>query len=348
MKGTQIALGHIGGREVAALLVDGRLEDLVLEPEGFAPGAILRGKVGRPVKGIGGVFVTLPDGESGFLRAPKGLAPGQAILVQVAGVAEPGKALPLTQRLLFKSRFAIVTPDAPGLNVSRAIRDDDLRADLTALATAAMQGAGEALGLILRSVCEGADEAEIAEDIQQMRALAEAVLGDASGEPELLVDAPGAHEVAWRDWGDVDDVDTSEDALSQTGALDQIEALARPEVNLGGGASMVIEPTCALIAVDVNTGRDTTPAAGLKASIAAARDLPRQLRLRGLGGIVVVDFAPFGKRDRQAVEQVLGKAFRADATEASLAGWTPLGNFELTRRRDRVVLTDWLEGGQDG
>jgi ribonuclease G len=344
MKGSVIAIGQIGGRTVAALMRDGQLEDLVLESDGFGPGAILRGVVGRPVKGLGGVFVDLPEGERGFLKAPKGLAPGQRLLVQVSGVSEPGKAIPLTQRLLFKSRHAIVTPGAPGLNVSRAIRDENARADLTALAADAMAGADAGLGLILRSVCEAADEAEIADDILQMRALAEAVIADVEGGPELLVDAPGPAELAWRDWGDVDQVDEGEDALEHSGALDAIEALARPEVPLGGGASMSIEPTCALVAVDVNTGVDTSPAAGLKASIAAARDLPRQLRLRGLGGVVLVDFAPVPKRDRQALEQVLGKAFRADSSEASLAGWTPLGNFELTRRRDRMPLASWLEG----
>lgn len=105
---------------------------------------------------------------------------------------------------------------------------------------------------------------------------------------------------------------------------------------------MCIEATRALIAVDVNTGADTSPAASLKASLAAARELPRQLRLRGLGGIVLIDFAPIVKRDRQVVEQVLNKAFRADSSEASLAGWTTLGNFELTRRRDRQPLAEWL------
>ena len=62
---------------------------------------------------------------------------------------------------------------------------------------------------------------------------------------------------------------------------------------------MMIEPTRALVAVDVNTGPDTSPAASLKANIAAARDLPRQLRLRGLGGQVVVDFAPMPKKRPQ-------------------------------------------------
>ena len=94
--------------------------------------------------------------------------------------------------------------------------------------------------------------------------------------------------------------------------------------------------------MDVNTGNDTSPASGLKASLAAARDLPRQLRLRGMGGIVVIDLAPCPKRDRHVVEQVLSKAFRADPGEANLAGWTPLGNFELTRKRDRPPLAAWL------
>lgn len=342
MKGSMIALGEIDGRRVAALMVDGQLEDLALESAGLAPGAILRGRVGRPVKGLGGVFVDLPEGERGFLRAPKGLAPGQAILVQVAGVAEPGKALPLSLRILFKSRYAIVTPGAPGLNVSRAIRDEAAREDLAALATEAMAGADPELGLILRSVCAEAGEDEIADDILQMRQLAEAVLADASGAPELLVDAPDPHELAWRDWGDVELVDDAPEALDHSGALEAIARLRAPEVALGGGASMVIEPTRALVAVDVNTGADTSPAAGLKASIAAARALPRELRLRGLGGMVVVDFAPCPKRDRHVVEQSLTKAFRADAGESALAGWTPLGNFELTRRRDRAPLESWF------
>jgi Rne/Rng family ribonuclease len=99
------------------------------------------------------------------------------------------------------------------------------------------------------------------------------------------------------------------------------------------------------VAVDVNTGADTSPAAGLKANIAAARDLPRQLRLRGLGGQVVVDFAPMPKKDRGTLEQVLRAAFRAEGGETVLAGWTPLGLYELQRRRDRLPLSALLPAG---
>jgi Rne/Rng family ribonuclease len=104
---------------------------------------------------------------------------------------------------------------------------------------------------------------------------------------------------------------------------------------------MMIEPTRALVAVDVNTGADTSPAAALKANVAAARELPRQLRLRGLGGQVVIDFAPIPKRDRSILDQVMKAAFKAEG-EATLAGWTTLGLYELTRRRDRLALRDLL------
>lgn len=342
MKGDVIVLGAIDGRELAAYMVDGQLEELALSYDGLAPGAILRGVVGRPIKGLGGVFIDLPDGARGFLRQPKGLAPGQRVLVQVSGVTEPGKALPLHLRLIFKSRYAIVTPGAPGLNISRVIRDDELRDELTALATQTMQGAGDELGLILRSACVDAEADDIAADAAQMRDLARAVLADVSGPPELLVDAPGPHELAWRDWGTPELLDDSADALDHHGVRDQIDTLMRAEVALGGGASMAVEPTRALVAVDVNTGSDTSPAAGLKACIAAARELPRQLRLRGLGGQVVVDFAPCPKKDRHVLEQTLRKAFRADGVETTLAGWTPLGNFELQRRRDRQPLACWM------
>ncbi len=339
MKGSVIVLGEIAGHEAAARLVDGRLEDLLIDPGealDFAPGAILRGTVDRPIKGQGGVFVRLP-GTMGFLRETGGLAPGQAVIVQVQGVAEPGKALPVSTRVLFKSRHVIVTPGAPGINVSRSIRDPERREDLTALATEAM--AGSPFGLIVRSAAEAAPEDEIADDLLALRDLATAVMADDRGGPELLVDAPGPHEEAWREWPEADETDQGDNAFARHGIAEMIAALLSPEVALPGGGSMVIEPTRALIAVDVNTGADTSPAAALKANIAAMRDLPRQLRLRGLGGQVVVDVAPMPKRDRATLEQQLRAALKRESAETTLAGWTPLGHLEIQRKRDRVPLT---------
>jgi ribonuclease G len=344
MKGRVLVLDDYAGRQAAALMVDGRLEELAIDPEGDVaiPGAIYRGVADRPVKGQGGIFVKLPAG-SGFLRQISGVAPGQRLLVQVTGPTEPGKAIPVTTRLLFKSRFAIVTPDAPGLNISRQIKDDDRRAELSALAKIGMAGADDRLGLILRSSCESAEPDAMAEDIAAMRSLAEAVMADFAGGAELLLDGPLAHDLAFRDWLNpaVDDADTESGSFDRHGVTEAIETLRGPRVGLDAGAHMMIEPTRALVAVDVNTGPDTTPAAALKANIAAARDLPRQLRLRGLGGQVVVDFAAMPKRDRHILDQVLKAAFKTDG-EANLAGWTTLGLYELTRKRDRLPLAELL------
>lgn len=343
MKGRVIAIDRIAGRPAAALLVDGRLEDFLIDPAGDepVPGAIYRAIVDRPMKGQGGVFVKLPMG-SGFLRQVSGLVPGKPVLVQVTGAAEPGKAVPVSTRLLFKSRLAIVTPGAPGRNISRRIHDEETRAALDDLAGTGMAGAAENLGLILRSACDQAEPEEVADDIRVMRNLAEAVLADLAGPPELLVDGPTSEETAWRDWADPppDEVADGDGAFAAFGIEDLVAAALDPHVALPQGAHMMIEPTRAMVAIDVNTGTDTSPAASLKANIAAARDLPRQLRLRGLGGQVVVDFAPMPKKDRATLDQVLRAAFKGEGAETSLAGWTSLGLYELVRKRDRLPLAE--------
>ncbi|QGX97188.1 ribonuclease G [Roseovarius faecimaris] len=334
MKNRQIALDHLGETEAAALLVDGRLQDFLIDTDQPRPGTIYRATATRPLKGQGGMFVTTPDGP-GFLRQVKGLSPGQPILCQVTGYAEPGKALPVTARLLFKSRYAIVTPEAPGLNISRSIRDDDRRDALLEIAHEEM--AGSDMGLILRSSCAEADADDIAEDIRAMHSMAQAVLADATGDAELLAEGDGPHALAWREWVEPAEIATQSGSFEALGVLDQLDELGSDLVRLGSGA-MYIEPTRALIAVDVNTGGDTSPAAGLKVNLAAAKELPRQLRLRGLGGQITLDLAPMVKKDRRAFESALRTAFKADHVETALVGWTPLGHFELQRKRDRLPL----------
>lgn len=344
MKGRTIALDHLGEAQAAALIVDGKLEDLLIESDHARPGTIYRGIAQRPMKGQGGMFLDTPEG-SAFLRQVKGLAPGQPLIVQVTGFAEPGKAIPVTTRILFKSRYAIVTPGAPGLNISRRIKDEDIRESLLEIAHEVMPGAKEAeSGLILRSSCAHGDPEEIAEDIAAMAQLCAQVMGDVSGKAELLVEGDGPHELAWREWEE-GDVDAEPGAFERHDVHEMIAALQRALVPLPGGGSMSIEPTRALVAVDVNTGGDTSPAAGLKANIAALRELPRQLRLRGLGGQVIVDPAPIPKKERRQLETVLRAALKTDATETILAGWTQLGLMELQRKRERVPLSEVLKPG---
>lgn len=337
MKGTTIILDHLGDAEAAALMVNGKLDDVLIDSDAPRPGTVYRAIADRPVKGQGGMFLKTPDG-SAFLRQIKGLSPGQPIIVQVSGYAEPGKAIPVTAKILFKSRYAIVTPDAQGLNISRSIKDE---AERDRLAEILHDAAAEAPhGVIIRSSCEGEDAAVIADDINAMLFLADDVMADPGSEMKVLALGDGPHVLAWRDWTAPADVVTEPGGFDAHGVLDALDAARGALVGLGGDASMYVEPTRALVAVDVNTGGDASLAAGIKANLACAAALPRALRVRGLGGQITLDLAPMPKKDRRSFETALRRAFRADDVETTLVGWTPLGHFELQRKRQRAPLAE--------
>ncbi len=340
MKGRTIVLDHLDGREAAALMADGKLDDFLIDSDAPTLGTVYRARADRPVKGQGGMFLTTPDGPA-FLRQVKGLAPGQMLLVQVTGCAEDGKALPVTQKLLFKSRYAIVTPDAPGLNISRSIRDEDERDRLLEIAHDAMGDLG--FGLILRSACVGADPDEIAEDVLAMISLARQVLDDEGDQPEVLAEGDSPHLLAWREWVEPADLERDPGGFERLGVLEELDAARGIHEPLPGGGFLYVEPTRAFVAVDVNTGKDTSLAAGVKANMSCAKTLARALRVRGLGGQIVIDPAPMPKKDRRAFESALRAAFKADSEETVLVGWTNLGHFELQRKRGRVPLSEVLK-----
>ncbi len=336
------------GRTAAALWDDGRLQDVLIDPrqEDLTPqvGAIYRATAGRPMKGQGGMMVSLSDGQTGFLRDTKGLSPGEPLLVQVTTSAEAGKAPPVSQRLLIKGRFIILTPGAKGRNIARSIRDEERRVELADVMEEGLEGLDAEVGAILRSAATEASDDAILEDITALREIASGILDSAGKEPELLLDAPDAETQAIMSWATSPEVsfEQTEGCFESVDVWGALEALTRPQVSLGKAGSMMIEPTTALTAVDVNTGNATAQGAGLAANLAAAEDLPRQLRLRGLGGQIVIDFAPMGKKDRRVVETALKKALRHDGIETSLAGWTPLGHLELNRKRERRPLKELL------
>ncbi len=340
MKGRQILLDQIKGRAAAALMVDGRLEDFVLDTDVEAPkpGAIYRAVADRPLKGLHGVMLKLGNGQTGFLKEARGIKPSQPLTVQMSTFAEGRKAPPVTTRLLFKSRYVIVTPEAPGINVARSIKDEEERVRLLELAHDAFEGVAH--GLILRSACAGQEADDILADIDRMLTICTDVLADDSREPQLLLEAPSASEIAWAEWTTPapDEIVNSEGCFESHDIWQHIEALNSPRVPLDGEAYMYVEPTRALVAVDINTGADFSPAAALKANISAARALPRALRLRGLGGQITIDFAPLAKKDRRQIEQIIKAAFKKDSTDTMILGWTPLGHLELQRKRARLPL----------
>ncbi len=372
----------------AALLVDGRLEDLLLGPlKGDttpAPGEIYWAKVDRLIPNTGGAFVKLTLDQGGFLREAKGLKEGQGIIVQVSSHAEPGKATPVTSRVLYKGRRIIHTPSAPGVNVSRQITSPEERARLTSVVeeTLSQYDSDPAFneivkGIIIRTAAEGASEAEIANEVGAMLRSNERLrdVTNRYSPPQELYAPRHSYFLALAEWTTpapnsifvpprvryFDDTIpyamhyTCEEVTRRVqnygtdslfdhfGVWDEIERLKSPRADLPSGAWMAIEATRAMVTVDVNTAGEFGGGASLTANLEAAKEVPRQLRLRGLGGQIIFDFAPLKKTDRKRVEETLRAAFRKDPIETTLAGWTPLGNFELQRKRERRPLTELLD-----
>jgi len=378
----------------AALVIDGKLEDLLLDSprdtriQAPAPGEIYWAKVERLVPKMGGAFLTLAPGLDGFLRDAKSIKEASGVLVQVVAYAEPDKATPVTSRLLYKGRRIIHTPDAPGINVSRQIKDEAERKRLVeaveswtpspanrepALSQyAAMHRDG---GFILRTAAQGAPARELQVELSWVLAKRSSREGLTRGrDPGTTAGASLAIDQAMREWtselpdeilltesatrlvlhpseierrasADLDRVmrvDPDPDPFDHYGVWDEIDRLKSSRADLPSGAWMAIEATRAMVTVDVNTAGEFSGGAALTANLEAAKELPRQLRLRGLGGQIIIDFAPLPKKDRRRIEEALKSAFRRDAIETTLAGWTPLGHFELLRKRERRPLSELL------
>jgi Rne/Rng family ribonuclease len=354
--------------EGIALLERGRVEDLILTPPAGdlepSPGDIFRARVIRLVPNSGGAFVSLGAGRNGYLREAHGLGEGASILVQVTAHAEPGKACPVDRRIVVKGPRIMLTPGVPGLNVSRQIRNQDERARLIM----ALGGPDPARdpGIVVRTAAQDASEDVLVAERDRLLAELERIESAPGLEPSALLrlDLAG---IAIRDWTSPAPHDTlfseaviqarglaewersaveffttvtDPDLFHTFGVWDEIEKLKSPRVELPSGARMAVEATRAMITVDVNTAGEFGGGASLTANLEAARELPRQLRLRGLGGQVTIDFAPLKKSGRKRIEDALKTSFRRDPVETTLAGWTPLGNFELQRKRERRPLTE--------
>ena len=124
--------------------------------------------------------------------------------------------------------------------------------------------------------------------------------------------------------------------------IGQIESLFDPYVLLPGGGSIIVQKTAALTAVDVNKGGDKR--SNLAVNIEAAQEVARQMRLRNIGGIMVVDFLGFkSKKDEVAVLEGLDKAVNQDPCTVQVHGRTALGLVEITRKRRTPPLEERFE-----
>ncbi len=128
--------------------------------------------------------------------------------------------------------------------------------------------------------------------------------------------------------------------------IGQIEELLQPYAILGGGGSIIIQPTSALTAIDVNRGADSN--SKLAINIQAAKEIARQIRLRNIGGIIIVDFLKLkSKAEEGKLIAALENAFNNDPCTVQIHGMSALGLLELTRNRRTLALEKRFSGLED-
>ncbi|HTP84467.1 MAG TPA: ribonuclease E/G [Alphaproteobacteria bacterium] len=354
-----------------AALAKGELIELVTEPlrSPGAPGSLYVGRVLGRVPAMRAVFVDIGLARPALLDI-EGELPreGTIIPVQVVEAAFADKGARVSRRLAIEGRYAVLLPNGKGVAVSRRIAASRQRQQLQDTA-AKLKAPRE--GLIVRAAAV-ADTGGLAAEIAGLRArwdqirtaLAEAappacVFDTSDGVARLLrrfitEDVPRfafddrmlgqrARATAERLFGVTPEIEIESEPgrlFDRHGIGDILASLEASVIRLPSGGRLAIEQTAAVTAIDVDTADGTALGADapLRVDLEAAEEIGRQIRLRDVGGVIVIDFVRLKDRAQRAkVEAVLRRATALDRITVQLLGWTAAGLFEMIRPRGRAV-----------
>jgi len=297
---------------------------------------------------------------------------GDIIMVQVAGDAIKTKDSVLSMKISIAGKYAVLAVGMKGIKVSTKIENEEFRSAMAEL-TAGM--AGENYGFIIRTAALKADPSYIIRDIENLKKEWKTIREKAVGKKKGLLH--GELPFYLSDYiacaAEIDEIVTDD-----TNCLSNIKRLLNefyPEdiknlraygslkvmmktayglkgriadatgkmVRLKSGAFLVIEPTEALVAIDVNSGKAVKPDF-LKINLEAAKEVARQLRLRNLSGLIVVDFISMrSKEDNDKLIQTMKEYLHDDPLKPKAVDMTALGLLEITRKKVRRPLYEILD-----
>jgi ribonuclease E len=298
------------------------------------------------------------------------LVPQQKVLVQIMKEPTGNKGPRLTGNISLPGRYVVLMPFGKGVNLSRRVRSEAERNRLRALAVL-IKPAG--MGLLVRTEAEGKSEEDIIEDLERLQRQWEKVEQDAESAtraPALLnrdddfvqrvlrdtytsdvnrvvVDSPNAVKRVKQYLGGngrppeglfIDHHRERQSILEYFRINAGIRESLKPRVDLPSGGYIIIEPTEALTVIDVNSGSFTRSSNSretvLWTNCEAATEIARQLRLRNLAGVIVVDFIDMDyRKDKLQVLEHFDRQLRSDKARPQISQLSELGLVELTRKR---------------
>lgn len=301
---------------------------------------------------------------------------GQELIVQVEKDARDMKGAALTSYLSLPGRYMVLMPGDDAAGISRKIEDNATRKELKSLVAELQVPTG--YGYIVRTEAVGRSSEELKKDLDYLIGVHERILQQAAtikGAGEVYQDA-GVIIRTIRDYfsDDIDEVLVDDKAACQQ-AIDffkeimpgcerlvklhkekrpifskyqleeQIDQLYEKRVPLPSGGSLVIEPTEALVSIDVNSGKSSgekgVEDTAFKTNIEAAAEVARQLRLRDLGGLVVIDFIDMrDNKHNKEVERTLKDALKSDKARVNVGRISQFGIMEMSRQRIAKNIND--------
>lgn len=302
------------------------------------------------------------------------LVPKQKLMVQITKEPTGHKGPRVSTAISLPGRFLVLVPEERGVSISRRISDSRERARLKSVVSL-LKPPG--VGLIIRTEAKGQNESELFEDFEQLWdrwqscvSEAEASIGPtliyrdqdllyrvirdaySSDVGEILVDTADGQRrgqqflSGWSSRHTQVVLHTAEEPLLFAKNIDkEIEQALSDRVELPSGGHLVIQPTEALTVIDVNSGRFTSSRTQAetvrRTNLEAAAEIPRQLRLRNVGGMVIVDFIDMeSRKDQQQVLEVFQRHLEEDRAKPQVGQLSDLGLVELTRRRQGQSLRE--------
>ena len=303
------------------------------------------------------------------------LSPNQKLIVQVVKEPTGHKGPRVTTEISLPGRFLVLIPHEPGINVSKKIENSKERARLKSIVSL-IKPVG--VGVIIRTEAEGQSEADIQEDLEILlekwnniitsaeslnppnliyrdqdllyRVIREACTDDVR---EIVVDTAFAMsrvQNILQNWHINKNVQVTlykgtEPLLIAEDIHKEIKAALNVKVNMPSGGYLFIQQTEALTVIDVNSGKFTSSSTQdetiLKTNIEAVHEIARQLRLRNIGGMIIIDFIDMLSRaDKLAIMEEMELALEPDKAKPQVGQLSDLGLVELTRHRQGQSLSE--------
>lgn len=347
-----------GPQGLEAALTEGReLTDYRVFPDhGILPEQVYLARTERIARGMGAAFMRLTGDQMGYLPFAEAKGPlqnGQAALVQVRKGPTGEKAAYLTQDISLPGKYLILLPFSQRRAVSSRLSDPAQKERLLALAG---RIAPENMGVIMRRESAGADETLIVSELKGLLLLFEELrLAQTARAPallwegrsplcQLMDDWPQAERAAVQEEGLLKDVSSIQGEVCEhpfclVNVREQLRRLCARRVWLPSGGFLVVDLCEAMTVIDVNSGKDAGSGKDqetlfLRTNLEAVRTIARILRVRGLGGIILIDLIDMrDNSSKTRVEEALREAVQQDPVKCVVHGYTRLGLMEMTRKK---------------